>query len=133
MQLKIKTEGVDFVVSRAPEPKNDNDSRQKTNRDTDEPPYVTRAGRDGRHRRGGHQGHHRCRGCLMSAPTITDLGQFAAAYQRTEQPCRRQPEAKHAAFVRWQEAHGAYEVACDNAATAAGSSPKVLPVLPHDA
>ena len=34
MQLEIKTEGVEFVVSRAPQPKNDNDGRQKADRDT---------------------------------------------------------------------------------------------------
>jgi hypothetical protein len=41
MQLEIKTEGVDFVVSRAPLPKNDNDGRQKTDRDTGAPLCVT--------------------------------------------------------------------------------------------
>ncbi|MGH3766392.1 MAG: hypothetical protein ACRDTX_14790 [Pseudonocardiaceae bacterium] len=41
MQLEIKTEGVDFVVSRAPLPKNDNDGRQKSDRDTGAPLYVT--------------------------------------------------------------------------------------------
>ncbi len=41
MQLEIKTEGVDFVVSRPPAPKNDNDGRQKTDRDTGAPLCVT--------------------------------------------------------------------------------------------
>ncbi|MGH3946816.1 MAG: hypothetical protein ACRDSI_17500 [Pseudonocardiaceae bacterium] len=41
MQLEIKTEGVDFVVSRAPLPKNDNDGRQKTDRETGEFLHVT--------------------------------------------------------------------------------------------
>ncbi len=41
MQLEIKTEGVDFVVSRSPQPKNDNDGRQKTDRETGEPLHVT--------------------------------------------------------------------------------------------
>lgn len=41
MQLEIKTEGVDFVVSRAPQPKNDNDGRQKTDRETGELLHVT--------------------------------------------------------------------------------------------
>ncbi|MGH3925081.1 MAG: hypothetical protein ACRDTT_19835 [Pseudonocardiaceae bacterium] len=41
MQLEIKTEGVDFVVSRAPTPKNDNDGRQKTDRETGAPLHVT--------------------------------------------------------------------------------------------
>jgi hypothetical protein len=44
MQLEIKTEGVDFVVSRAPQPKNDNDGRQKTDRDTGAPLYVIELG-----------------------------------------------------------------------------------------
>jgi len=34
MQLEIKTEGVDFVVSRAPAPKNDAEGRQKADRET---------------------------------------------------------------------------------------------------
>ena len=41
MQLEIKTEGVEFVVSRAPQPKNDNDGRQKADRDTGTPLHVT--------------------------------------------------------------------------------------------
>ena len=41
MQLEIKTEGVDFVVSRTPAPKNDNDGRQKADRDTGAPLCVT--------------------------------------------------------------------------------------------
>jgi hypothetical protein len=41
MQLEINTEGVDFVVSRAPQPKNDNDGRQKTDRGTGELLHVT--------------------------------------------------------------------------------------------
>jgi hypothetical protein len=41
MQLEIKTEGVEFVVSRAPLHKNDNDGRQKTDRETGAPLHVT--------------------------------------------------------------------------------------------
>lgn len=41
MQLEIKTEGVDFVVSRAPQPKNDAEGRQKADRETGTPLYVT--------------------------------------------------------------------------------------------
>src|SRR2546421_12287408 len=41
MQLEINTEGVEFVVSRAPQPKNDNDGRQKTHRETGELLHVT--------------------------------------------------------------------------------------------
>jgi hypothetical protein len=39
--LEIKAEGVDFVVSRAPQPKNDNNGRQKTDRETGAPLHVT--------------------------------------------------------------------------------------------
>jgi hypothetical protein len=41
MQLEIRTEGVEFVVSRTPQPKNDNDGRQKTDRETGELLHVT--------------------------------------------------------------------------------------------
>jgi hypothetical protein len=54
----------------------------------------------------------------MSAPTITDPAQLEAAYARAEEILQEAAEAEHAAFVRWQEAYGAYEVACDDAATA---------------
>jgi hypothetical protein len=54
----------------------------------------------------------------MSTPTITDPAQLEAAYQRTEQLLQEAAEAEHAAFVQWQQAYGAYEVACDDAATA---------------
>jgi hypothetical protein len=41
MQLEIKTEGVDFVVSRAPAAKNDAEGRQKADRETGALLYVT--------------------------------------------------------------------------------------------
>jgi predicted deacylase len=41
MQLEIKTEGVEFVVSRLPQPKNDTDGRQKADRTTGEPLFTT--------------------------------------------------------------------------------------------
>jgi hypothetical protein len=41
MQLEIKTEGADFVVSRAPQPKNDAEGRQKADRETGALLYVT--------------------------------------------------------------------------------------------
>jgi len=41
MRLEIRTEGVEFVVSRAPEPKNDEGGRQKADRRTGELLYVT--------------------------------------------------------------------------------------------
>ncbi len=62
----------------------------------------------------------------MSAPTITDLGQLEAAYQRTEQLLQEASEAEHAAFVRWQEAYGSYEIACDHLATAQASWAQAL-------
>jgi hypothetical protein len=54
----------------------------------------------------------------MNAPTITNPAQLEAAYLRVEQLLREAAEAEHAAFVRWQQAHGAYELACDDAMTA---------------
>jgi hypothetical protein len=54
----------------------------------------------------------------MNTPTITDQAQLETAYQRTEQLLQEAAEAEHAAFLRWQQAYGAYEVACDDAATA---------------
>ena len=41
MQLELMTDGVEFVVSRAPQHKNDNDGRQKTDRETGAPLHVT--------------------------------------------------------------------------------------------
>jgi hypothetical protein len=57
----------------------------------------------------------------MSASTITDLGQLETAYARAEQLLQEAAEAEHEAFVRWQQAYGAYEVACDDVATARAS------------
>jgi hypothetical protein len=62
----------------------------------------------------------------MSAPTITDLGQLEAAYQRTEQLWQEAAEAEHAAFLRWQQAYGAYQIACDDLATARASWEQAL-------
>ena len=41
MQLEIVTEGVEFVVSRVPQAKNDADGRQKADRDTGELLFTT--------------------------------------------------------------------------------------------
>ncbi len=41
VKLEIKTEGVEFVVSRVPQAKNDNDGRQKADRGTGELLYAT--------------------------------------------------------------------------------------------
>ena len=62
----------------------------------------------------------------MSAPTIIDPTQLEAAWQRTEQLLQETAEAEHAAFLRWQDAYGAYEVACDDAAIARASWAQAL-------
>jgi hypothetical protein len=54
----------------------------------------------------------------MNTPTITDPAQVEATYLRVEQLLREAAEAEHVAFVRWQQAYGAYELACDDAVTA---------------
>jgi hypothetical protein len=54
----------------------------------------------------------------MNIPTITDPAQLDAASARVEQLLREAAEAEHVAFARWQEAYGAYELACDDAVTA---------------
>lgn len=41
MRLEIRTEGVEFVVSRLPQPKNDADGRQKADRETRQPLFTT--------------------------------------------------------------------------------------------
>lgn len=41
MDLQLKTEGVDFVVSKEPTPKNDLSGRQKADRETGELLFVT--------------------------------------------------------------------------------------------
>jgi hypothetical protein len=41
MRLEIRTDGVEFVVSREPLAKNDNEGRQKADRDTGELLYTT--------------------------------------------------------------------------------------------
>ena len=54
----------------------------------------------------------------MSFPVIDELMQLEAAYRRTEQTRAEAAEEERAAFVRWQEAYGAYEVARDEASAA---------------
>jgi hypothetical protein len=54
----------------------------------------------------------------MNTPTITDPAQLEAASARVEQILREAAEAERAAFVRWQQAYSAYELACDDAAAA---------------
>jgi hypothetical protein len=63
----------------------------------------------------------------MSTPTITDLGQLETACRRTEQLVQEAAEAERAAFGRWQDAYGAYEVACDEAVLARANWEQALP------
>jgi hypothetical protein len=51
----------------------------------------------------------------MSATAISDPAQGEAAYRRVEQLVQEAAEAERAAYLRWQEAYGAYEVARDDA------------------
>jgi hypothetical protein len=53
----------------------------------------------------------------MSAPTVSDPAPHEAAYRRIEQLVQEAAEAERAAYLRWQEAYGAYEVARDEAFT----------------
>jgi hypothetical protein len=54
----------------------------------------------------------------MSAAVTGELRQRKAAFERAEQTRVEATGAEHAAFVRWQQAYGAYEVARDEASAA---------------
>jgi len=55
----------------------------------------------------------------MSASTMSpDLAQLKETHGRTEQLREEAAEAERVTFVCWQEAYGAYEVACDEASAA---------------
>ncbi|MDQ3764937.1 MAG: hypothetical protein M3460_26530 [Actinomycetota bacterium] len=54
----------------------------------------------------------------MSAPVISDAAQREADYRQIEQVVQDAAEAERAAFLAWQEAYGAYEVARDEASGA---------------
>ena len=55
----------------------------------------------------------------MSAPTVNlDLEQLREIYERAEQLRDEAAEAERAAYLHWQEAYGAYEVARDEASAA---------------
>lgn len=60
----------------------------------------------------------------MSALAISDRVQREAAYLRIEQLVQEAAEAERAAFVAWQEAYGAYEVARDEAIDAQTAWPE---------
>lgn len=62
----------------------------------------------------------------MSSSTLTDPAQLEAVCARAEQLLQEAAEVERAAFVRWQEAYGAYEIASDDAATARASWTQVL-------
>jgi hypothetical protein len=54
----------------------------------------------------------------MNTLVISDAAQREAIYRRFEQAVQDAAETEHAAFVAWQEAYGAYEVARDEASAA---------------
>jgi hypothetical protein len=55
----------------------------------------------------------------MSTSTVSpDLARLKAMHEHAEQLQEEAAEAERAAFVRWQEAYGAYEVARDEASAA---------------
>jgi hypothetical protein len=61
----------------------------------------------------------------MTTSTMTpDLAQLRQLHERAEQLREEAAEAERVAFVAWQEAYGAYEVARDKASAAwmAGSA-----------
>jgi hypothetical protein len=49
---------------------------------------------------------------------VSDAAQREATYRRFEQVVQEAAEAERGAFVAWQEAYGAYEVARDEASAA---------------
>jgi hypothetical protein len=52
----------------------------------------------------------------MSTLTMSpELAQLEERHERAERLCEEVAEAERAAFVAWQEAYGAYEVARDEA------------------
>jgi hypothetical protein len=54
----------------------------------------------------------------MTTAALPDAAQLEAAFERAEQARVDAADAEHAAFVRWQEADGAYDVARDEASAA---------------
>ncbi|MBV9011192.1 MAG: hypothetical protein JO272_03945 [Pseudonocardiales bacterium] len=52
----------------------------------------------------------------MNAPTM-DLG-LREKHEQAEQRCAEAAEAEQAAYLHWQEAYGAYELARDEASAA---------------
>ncbi|MBV9161312.1 MAG: hypothetical protein JO281_07135 [Pseudonocardiales bacterium] len=54
----------------------------------------------------------------MSAPVISELTRLEATFERAERLREEAAEAERAAYLHWQEAYGAYELARDEASTA---------------
>jgi hypothetical protein len=54
----------------------------------------------------------------MSAPVTSDVTQLEATFEHAEQLCAEAVEAERAAYLQWQDAYGAYEVARDEASVA---------------
>jgi hypothetical protein len=55
----------------------------------------------------------------MSVPLVSlDVEQLRVMHERTEQLRDEAAEAERAAYLRWEEAYGAYEVARDEASAA---------------
>jgi hypothetical protein len=59
--------------------------------------------------------------------SATDLGPLEAACQWTESLVHEAAGAERAAFHRWQDACGGYEVACEEAAVARANWEQALP------
>jgi hypothetical protein len=54
----------------------------------------------------------------MTTATRLDVARLEAVFDRAEQVRQEAAEAERAAYERWQEAFGAYEVARDDASAA---------------
>lgn len=54
----------------------------------------------------------------MTTAARPDVTQLEAAFERAEQARMEAAEAERAAFVRWQEAYGTYDVTRDEASAA---------------
>jgi len=55
---------------------------------------------------------------MTTSTMSTDLAQLKEMHERAEQFREEAAEAERIAFVAWQQAYGAYEVACDETSAA---------------
>ena len=55
---------------------------------------------------------------MTTSMTSPDLARLKQMHERAEKLCEQAGEAERVAFVAWQEAYGAYEVARDEASAA---------------